>query len=163
MMSRKEVILEQFLLTHNKNGWFVSFESAVAGVTPEQALWKKSQLENSIWELVNHLVFWNQYCLNLFKGIPNTKLEGGNDTTFKSSGHSEWLETVDRFNAVMVEWYEIIQACGDEKLDQLYHPESKSSWITTLSSLALHNAYHVGQIVTIRKNQGIWNKENGVS
>lgn len=144
-------LLKQFLFTHNKNGWFVLFQSAITGVTPEQAEWKNSKSDNSIWDLVNHLVFWNEYCLNQFKGIPNPKMEGSNDTTFYNKGDLGWQETVDRFHAVMSSWYETIQASEDEKLDQPYNPESKSSWITTLSSIALHNAYHIGQIVTIRK------------
>ncbi|MBV7504734.1 DinB family protein [Bacillus sp. sid0103] len=162
-MSRKDVILEQFLFTHNRNGWFVSFQSAVEGLTPEQAKWKKSESDNSIWELVNHLVFWNEYCLNKFKGIPGPKLEGSNHTTFYNRGELGWQQTVDRFNSVMSIWYETIETCDDDKLDQFFNPESKSSWITTLSSLALHNAYHIGQIVTIRKMQGSWDKAQGVN
>ncbi|MEH7482887.1 DinB family protein [Neobacillus drentensis] len=162
-MSRIDVILEQFLFTHNKNGWFVSFQSAIAGVTPKQAEWKKSESDNSIWELVNHLVFWNEYCLNQFKGIPNPKMEGNNDLTFFNKGDLGWEETVARLNDVMTDWNETIQACEDDKLDEPFNPESKSLWITTLSSLTLHNAYHIGQIVTLRKIQGSWDKEQGVS
>jgi hypothetical protein len=40
-MNRKDVLLEQFLCCQKKSHWFVSFEKAVAGLTPEQANWKR--------------------------------------------------------------------------------------------------------------------------
>ncbi|MEH7336695.1 hypothetical protein V7161_29195 [Neobacillus drentensis] len=49
-MNRKDVILEQFLLSHNKNGWFVSFQSAAAGLTDEKAVWEGEKSENSFWK-----------------------------------------------------------------------------------------------------------------
>lgn len=74
-MNRKDVLLEQFLCYHKKSYWFVSFEKAEAGLTPEQALWKKSYSENSIWEIISHLVFWNKRFLNRFKNSENPKME----------------------------------------------------------------------------------------
>lgn len=162
-MNRKDVILEQFLCCHHKNGWFVSFQSAVAGLTPEHANWKKSDSENSIWEIISHLVFWNERYIMRFKEIPLPKMEGDNDSTFVNLNDSAWAEVVDRFNAVMTDWYNSVRECEDGKLDQPVNPESNHPWIETLASITLHNAYHIGQIVTIRKMQGSWDKAQGVS
>jgi uncharacterized damage-inducible protein DinB len=161
-MSRKDVILEQFLYCHNKNGWFVSFQNAVAGLTPEQAAWKSSESDNSIWELVNHLVFWSERYLNRFKGIPIQEMEGNNDTTFINK-RLEWQEVVDKFNAVMTEWYDAVYRSEEEKLEQLIGEDKKEPWIEALTNITIHTAYHIGQIVSIRKIQGSWNKEQGVS
>ncbi|WP_223587888.1 DinB family protein [Neobacillus bataviensis] len=160
-MNRKDVILEQFLLSHNKNGWFVSFQSAAAGLTDEQAVWKGEKSENSILEIVSHLVFWNERYLNRFKEIPIPEKQGDNDSTFTAV--LEWAEAVERFNSVMTDWYRAVSECEDAKLDQPVNPDSNHPWIETLTSITLHNAYHIGQIVTIRKMQGSWDKEQGVS
>jgi uncharacterized damage-inducible protein DinB len=162
-MNRKDVILEQFLLCHNKNGWFVSFQSAVAGLTPEQAAWKNNDSENSIGEVISHLVFWNQRYLNRFKGISVPEMEGTNDYTFTYLNSVGYTEVVEKFNAVMADWYETVQQSEDEKFDQPVSEDSKGTWLETLTSITLHNAYHIGQIVTIRKMQGSWSREQGVS
>lgn len=163
MMNRKDVLLEQFLCCQKKSHWFVSFEKAVAGLTPEQANWKKSDSENSIWELISHLVFWNERFLNRFKNIPIPKMEGNNDTTFSYLNELEWEQVIERFYVVMTDWYETIKNGEDEKFEQPISEESKETWWESLSSITLHNAYHIGQIVTIRKMQGSWSKEQGVS
>ncbi|MGX6441768.1 DinB family protein [Neobacillus sp. K501] len=162
-MNRKDVILEQFLLCDSKNGWFVSFKSAVAELNAEQATWKNTETENSIREIISHLVFWNERYLNRFKGIPIQKMEGDNDSTFDALNDVEWNKSIERFHAVMKEWYQTIQLADEEKLDQQVSEDSKGSWLETLTSITLHNAYHIGQIVTIRKLQGSWRKEIGVS
>jgi uncharacterized damage-inducible protein DinB len=164
-MKRIDVILEQFLYGHNKNGWFVSFESAVAGLTPEQAEWKDTEANNSIKEIVSHLIFWNERYLHRFKEIPLQKMSVDNDTTFTSFNELEWTEMVERYNSLMTDWINTVRKYGEEKLDQPVSPQEgiDEPWIGTLTSITLHNAYHIGQIVTIRKIQGSWDKEQGVS
>jgi uncharacterized damage-inducible protein DinB len=164
-MNRKDVILEQFLYCHNKNGWFVSFQSAIAGLTSEQASWKGSADNNSIKEIVNHLIFWNERYLHRFKEMPLQKMEGKNDSTFINLSNLEWPEVVEKFNLVMSDWYNTVRECKDEKLDQPVSSEAgvNDPWIGTLTCVTLHNAHHIGQIVTIRKLQGSWNTEQGVS
>jgi uncharacterized damage-inducible protein DinB len=160
-MSRKQVILEQILYGHNKNGWFVSFQNAVEGLTPKQAAWKNSETDHSIAEIVNHLNFWNNHVLNLFKGIENPKMEGNNDSTFESG--VQWLDIEMRYNQLLTEWYDAVNNCEEAKLDQPVSEENKGTWIGTLSSITLHNVYHIGQIVAIRKIQGSWDPKHGVS
>jgi uncharacterized damage-inducible protein DinB len=162
-MNRKDALLEQFLCCQTKSHWFVSFEKAVAGLTPQQALWKKSDSENSIWEIISHLVFWNERFLNRFKNVAVPKMDGSNDTTFTYLQALEWEQIIERFNRVISDWYETIKNSDDKKLDQHISEESEETWIESLSSITLHNAYHIGQIVTIRKMQGSWRKEQGLS
>jgi uncharacterized damage-inducible protein DinB len=162
-MSRKDILLEQFLCIQKKSHWFVSFQSAVAELTPEQAVWKKSDTENSIKEIVSHLVFWNERFLNLFKGIPVEKMAGNNDSTFTFLEELDWNGVIERFTNVIIGWSDTIGQCQDEKLDQLVKEGAKETWSESLSSITLHNAYHIGQIVTIRKMQESWNNEQGVS
>jgi uncharacterized damage-inducible protein DinB len=162
-MNRKDVLLEQFLCCQKKSHWFVSFEKAVAGLTPEQANWKKTDSENSIWEIISHLVFWNERFLNRFKNIAVPKMEGSNDTTFTFLKELEWEQVLERFNAVITDWYETLKNSEDEKFDQYISKDPKETWLESLSSITLHNAYHIGQIVTIRKMQGSWNPEQGLS
>lgn len=163
MMSRKDVLLEQFLCCHKKSHWFVSFEKAVAGLTAEQALWKKSDSENSIWEIISHLVFWNERFLKRFKNGENPKMVGNNDSTFTYLQEDKWEQILQQYHQVMTDWYEAIEKSKDEKFDESISEQLKETWLESIASITLHNAYHIGQIVTIRKMQGSWSKEQGVS
>jgi hypothetical protein len=35
-------------------------------------------------------------------------------------------------------------------------------WYSEIAHIGTHNAYHIGRIVYVRKEQGSWNPENGV-
>ncbi|MEH7336696.1 DinB family protein [Neobacillus drentensis] len=107
------------------------------------------------------MVFWNERYLNRFKEIPVPEMQGDNNSTFTAV--LEWAEAVERFNAVMTDWYNAVRECEDAKLDQPVNTDSNHPWIETLTNITLHNAHHIGQIVTIRKMQGSWDKEQGVS
>jgi hypothetical protein len=57
----------------------------------------------------------------------------------------------------------LLEQSEDEKFDEYISEQSKETWLESISSITLHNAYHIGQIVTIRKMQGSWSKEQGLS
>ena len=82
--TRKSILLEQLRSTHDKAEWFVPANSAVEGLTPEQANWTDGKGNHSIGQLVNHLVFWDRQSLAKFKGETAEKYSGNNDETFNS-------------------------------------------------------------------------------
>jgi len=47
----------------------------------------------------------------------------------------------------------LVESAEDQKL---------SAMATTIANMCTHNAYHVGQIVYVRKLQGSWNPAKGV-
>jgi len=38
-----------------------------------------------------------------------------------------------------------------------------AKWAPTIGNICTHNAYHIGQIVYVRKLQGSWNPDKGVN
>src|ERR1700757_3219005 len=78
----KGVLLEQLKTTHNVKDWFVPANTAVAGLTAEQASLKDGSGNHSIGQLAYHLVFWDSEQLAKFKGEPPVKFSGNNDETF---------------------------------------------------------------------------------
>ncbi len=62
----KDVLIEQFTACYDENNWFVSLKTVLDGVTAEQATWKLETVDNSIWETVNHLSYWNERCLKIW-------------------------------------------------------------------------------------------------
>ncbi|PLR98757.1 DinB family protein [Bacillus sp. T33-2] len=161
-MGRKDVLLNQIQACNNVNGWFVSFENSIKGLTAEEAAEKHGEGTNSIREIVNHLNFWNERYLHRFLRIPEESMDGNNDTTFHDPADADWDTTVNRFYSIMDRWSVALKEASDRKLDSPVQENDEEQWESTLANLTIHNAYHIGQIVTIRKIQGTWNPAEGV-
>src|SRR5262245_66432588 len=54
----KSILLEQLRSTHNQVEWFVPANTAVAGLTAEQASWTDKKGNHSVGQLAAHLVYW---------------------------------------------------------------------------------------------------------
>jgi len=158
----KEILLEQHTACYDENNWFVSLKTVLDGVTAEQAVWKPEGADNSIWETVNHIIFWNERWLQRYRGELNEPQDVDNDTTFDSN-EIDWQATLDKLTAVMDEWREKLEAITDEKLESPVNAAYQAPWLSPLAQQNIHNAYHIGQILLLRKLQGSWDPSKGVS
>ncbi|HEY7193493.1 MAG TPA: DinB family protein [Gemmatimonadales bacterium] len=149
----KGVLLEQLQSTHDKEQWFAPSSVAVGGITAEQANWHDGKGNHSIGQLAAHLVFWNRQQLAKFRGEKPPAYSGDNNETFNSFDPAKWAATVHDLDEVMKAWEDAVQKADDKKL---------ASWASTIAHVGAHNAYHIGQMVYIRKLQGSWDPEKGV-
>ncbi len=149
----RSILLEQLRTTHNAKDWFVPINVAVQGLTAEQARWKDGSGNHSVGQLTYHLLFWNQRELAKFKGDPEKKFSGNNDETFNDFDSKKWDDTVKQLDQVMTDLEKFVET-ADEKTLQAHASD--------IAHIGTHNAYHVGQIIFVRKLQGSWNPENGV-
>jgi uncharacterized damage-inducible protein DinB len=161
----KKTLLVQFDRSYSTNGWFVTARKAIVGLTVDQAVWKPDNVDiNCIWEIISHLTYYNNAYLQWFKGIDYKYEVGTNNETF-SVGEcetAEWLADVERFDAVMLEWRDLIDQADESKFTQSVSDEIVAPWADVIATLNAHNAYHAGQIVLLRKLQGNWDAEMGV-
>ena len=147
------VLLEQLKTTHNNKDWFVPANVAVAGLTAEQATWTDGKGNHSIGQLAYHLVFWNTDALARMKGQPQPKFSGNNDETFNDFDTKKWNDTVQQLDKVMTDLEKFVESADEKTLEKN---------ASTLAHIGTHNAYHIGQMIYIRRLQGSWNPENGV-
>ena len=148
----KGILLEQRHSTHDKADWFVPANTAVEGLTAEQASWTDGKGNHSVGQLVSHLIFWDRRSLEKFKGESQDKYRGNNDDTFNFDPR-KWDESRQQLDEVMTEWEKAVESADDAKL---------KDWYSTIAHIGAHNAYHIGEIVMVRKEQGSWNPEKGV-
>lgn len=155
-MTNREILLEQLQACRDKNGWFTSMAASVKGLTQKQADWKSNGEMNSVHEIVRHLHFYNERYLKRFSDQEVPDFEGDNDDTFEpiDGEKASWDETLKAYDDTMDGWINGIEQAQDEKIGK---------WAGDLTHLTLHNAYHIGQIVMIRKQQGSWDTKYGVS
>ncbi len=149
----RSILLDQLRSTHDKSDWFVCANVAVANLTPQQANWKDGKGNHSVGQLAYHLVFWNQRALQNFRGQKPAKFSGNNDETFDNFDAKQWKDTVQQLDQVMTGIEKAVESATDAQL---------AEWAPTLANISTHNAYHIGEIVMVRKEQGAWDSSKGV-
>ena len=164
-MTKKEILLEQFNSCYDENGWFVALKNALDGLNVKDALWKDGKLDHSIWELAVHLRYWNERWLKRFFGGEVEESKETIDATFRSEsgGAEEWEKLKNELFQVFAEWKRAIETADEAKFDEQVSADYENSWSVPLAHQNIHNAYHIGQIVAIRKMQGSWNSKRGVA
>ncbi len=150
----REVLLSELRSTHTNAEWFVPANTAVKGLTAEQANWTDGKGNHSVGQLAYHLVFWNRRNLANLKGEKVEKFGGNNDETFDKFDAKTWNETVRQLDEVMSELQKWVETADEAKLKE-------SAQVFT--HISTHNAYHIGQIIYVRKEQGSWDPKNGVN
>jgi uncharacterized damage-inducible protein DinB len=159
MSTCKEFLLTQVRACHNQDGWFAPLNFALRGLTVDLAVQRGRQSSNSILGIVHHLVFYNELYLQRFKqgSVPKTVVSIA--MTFEYNDPDEIAEVWDdlrhKLDNLFTQWEEAIITYDEAKLDS-QTPDSDELWWSSLAHLAIHNAYHIGQIVHIRKEQGLW-------
>ena len=149
----KSILLEQLRTTHNFKDWFVPVDSAIDGLSAEQANWTDGKGNHSIAQLTSHLIFWDERTLQQFKGEKPAKYDGNNDETFAPVDDKTWPATVKKMDDVMTQWEKAVETADETRL---------SKWYSTIAHIGTHNAYHIGQILYVRKLQGVWDANKGV-
>ncbi len=152
-VSAKAILLQQLKNTHSNKEWFVPVNPALEGLTAEQAMWRDSSGNHSIGQLAHHIAFWNERELEKFNEQPVQEFSGNNDETFTSFNQEDWENTVNKVDSVMDAFEKAVSAADEKKL---------KSWYPTLANISVHNAYHTGQIIYIRKMKGWWEPDKGV-
>lgn len=149
-MNTKEVLLAQ-IDTCLENTWFVSLFYSIEGLTEEEADWKPSSEVNSIREIVNHLIFYNERHLNRFNNIPleSKKVE----STFSNRDELTWDDARERITKGIESWRMELRNADMKKVEEQAE---------VIAHLTIHITYHTGQIIFLRKLQGSWNTEEGV-
>jgi hypothetical protein len=51
---------------------------------------------------------------------------------------------------------------GIEKAVESATDAQLAEWAPTVANISTHNAYHIGEIVMVRKEQGAWDASKGV-
>ena len=147
------VLLEQLRTSHDQEDWYVPISIAVDGLTAEQAMWSPGKGNHSVGQLAYHIWYWDQRALNDFNGVKNAAFDGNNNETFDKFSADQWNDLVKKLNQVLADLEKAVESADDAKL---------AANASLIAHVGAHNAYHVGQILYVRKQQGVWNPDKGV-
>lgn len=145
------------LLVNPDSGWYAVFPQAVGCLTAEQAATEPAKGFNSVWKVVNHIAYWQEYFLRLLKNWKFDPKELGEDWLPIPDPKDEvaWQEAVKRVIDINMQLVEDVESMLDEELDQPIQ-NGKSKRYQYLMGLIAHNSYHICEIISIRHMQGLW-------
>ncbi|MFJ7661123.1 DinB family protein [Lysinibacillus sp. NPDC097162] len=157
MFHLKDVLSDQLLANANDPSWYVPLTEAVKNLTEEEASWKVSEESNSIAEIVQHLLYWNETWQTRYKenSIHAVQAVGSNDSTFTISENKTFVELQQQLLTVLLYWQELL---SEQQLESEVKGYFNANWWQVLGNVTTHNAYHIGQIVYIRKMQKSWQR-----
>lgn len=124
----------------NEGIWYASWESAIGGLNARQAAWRPQPDRHSIWQIVNHIMFWQEYSLRQLANDKPSRDEVDMRNWEEVADLSEraWQATRQRFQT---SYQQMLAALRTQPLDRIiYHIP--------------HESYHIGQIMYLRALQG---------
>ena len=80
-----------------------------------------------------------------FKGEKPAPFDGNNNETFDNFTAAQWDDLVKKLDQVMTDWEKAVEAADDQKL---------AANASLIAHVGAHNAYHIGQILYVRKLEG---------
>jgi uncharacterized damage-inducible protein DinB len=76
-----------------------------------------------------------------------------NDETFDNFNPAQWADLQKKLDQVMTDWETAVQGADDQKV---------AANASLIAHVVAHNAYHLGQILYVRKLEGAWDPSKGV-
>ena len=123
--------------------WAAPWSKALEGLTPQQAAWSPAPNRHSIWQIVNHMIFWREHDLRTFAGDKPSAEEQQrrNFEPTPAPTAEQWESTKKHFATTQSHIHDAI-ADPKKLIDRLqYH--------------LFHDSYHFGQIMLLRALQGL--------
>jgi len=157
-MTENEALRAQLARMLDWQDAHASFDAAVEGMPANMQGVRPAGLPYSAWELLEHLRFtqWDilEFCRNPAYAEPRWPDDYW-PASFAPPRPESWDESVATFRA---DREALKEMAADTTLD-LFAAIPHGSGQTYLREVLLvadHNAYHVGQIVAVRKLLGVW-------
>ncbi|WP_306350663.1 DinB family protein [Flavobacterium sp. '19STA2R22 D10 B1'] len=144
-------IADQLEEVYSGDPWLgVSFQSYLLSMTAEEAL-REIGTSNNAWQLVNHVIYWHQRAMRVIQ-LEELVQEGDIPDFYLPEHQTEenWQITLQQLQQSFKKTADIIRNFPEEDLEKQLS-NSDNSAIYHIHGLLDHDAYHLGQIVWLRK------------
>lgn len=140
-------------------GAHVDTATVFDGLDWQEAGKKPGNCPHSVWELLFQLNYWQDFMLAMLKGekpkSPEHAAESWPDSPLPAS-EEEWRAAVGHF-------LDGLKAAGQEAAKNLAEQVGGKGRTREecLLTIMLHNTYHAGQVVLVRRTIGAWPPPSG--
>lgn len=135
----------------------VSFDAAVEGISPSLRGVAPERLPHSPWQLLEHLRLTQldilEFCRNPAYVEPS--LQEYWPPTSAPPTQQAWDESVAAFKKDREALKELASSRAVDLFAEIPHG-SGQTYLRELLLVADHNAYHIGQLIVVRRRLGIW-------
>jgi uncharacterized damage-inducible protein DinB len=138
----------------------VGFDKVVEGVTGERYGSPAAGFEHTLWQLLEHLrVAQNDlldFCVNAqYVHALEWPADYWPDTPAPPHA-TAWNESVASFKADREKLKELVRDSRVDLFALVPTGKGQQTYLRTILLVADHNAYHIGQMVAVRRALGIW-------
>lgn len=127
----------------------ISIKPTLKSITAKQAAVKIGEL-NSIWQIVNHMIGWRKALFGRIKDKPVPHTKDNYIWEVKNTSPAAWKKTLAQFDKSQKEIKVFIAKQKDELFDKV-SPASGYSYYELAQAITIHDTYHLGQIILIKK------------
>lgn len=148
-------------LIHGLDGYnsYLAPKKALEGLTVEVAGKKIPGAPHTIWQILGHLNFWQEYFMAYISGKKFPRVMKAADG-WPEQEHPRNQEELNHSISYLLESIEQTKQLLVEGND-LPHPSNYDSGYDVVTSMATHIAYHTGQIVIMRRILGDYPPPSG--
>jgi hypothetical protein len=143
-------VIQELLTTyesvHTTEDWIYPLLECVAELSAEDAAWKPTSDERSIWEIVLHIISWMDYTVIRLKGQEGVAEDW---PPVIDTSKDAWEATLAQLKKSCELFREQIGSANAETL-LMPQPGMDVSPFWRMNAILIHNAYHAGQIVKLR-------------
>jgi uncharacterized damage-inducible protein DinB len=128
----------------------INFKDALANITAEKAIQANNAGGNSIWQLVNHLIYWRTVTVTRLGGSLQTPPFDDFMLPDELTA-ANWKQTLLDFEAA---YHQLRTAVLHFNAEHLHNPSPKKeqTFYELLMGCLQHDSYHLGQLVILKKN-----------
>jgi hypothetical protein len=138
------------------DGHFVQPARLLSDLTEEQTTKILPGAPFSIAQVLSHAHFWQEAEIAKATGQDYSRPKHLDDT-FAPIQPGTWSQLVNDFLAGI----ETLKKLADEKVNVVSSARDDTDLNYDLAGTGVHNAYHFGQIVLLRRMQGLWPPKEG--
>ena len=150
-MSQKQLLLQVLDEAYDKRAWHgPNLQQSIEGVSARQAAWRPGRGRHNIWEEVVHAAYW-KYAVRrrlLEEKRGSFALKGSNWFSRSQQGANEAAWRADR--ALLEREHAALRRAVAQTADT---PRGRKL-LRHIYGIALHDAYHAGQIRLLRRLMG---------
>jgi uncharacterized damage-inducible protein DinB len=150
-MSHLQYLAQSLQDLYDGNPWIeVTFTDHLRRINAQQAI-KRFNGSNCIWQIVNHVIYWNQRVLRYLNN-EQPEQDGDLPDFYLPENHGEenWQATQHRLEHAVQQLADAIRTFPEDKLYELF-PGTTHTAAYYFHGVVEHSAYHLGQIVLLGK------------
>ncbi len=123
--------------------WYASWSKVLDDLTPQQVAWSPAPKRHSIWQIIDHMLFWREAAVRRATGGKLSD-EEANSRNYRATPPPAASMLDDLRTRYRASHEQVRSAIADPNSD-----------LARLAPLPYHDSYHIGQVMYIRALQGL--------